>query len=228
MTYRSRPDCETNMSSATDYTEPRQERDTSEPSASSARFRWSAELPLLDGSTIHVRPIRPDDTERLQAFHSHLSPDTIIMRFFHLMPDLPLKMAEHFTHVDYVNRMALVATRVDAEGERFLGVVRYDRIGPTDAEVAFVVDDAWQGHGIATALLLRLARHAREQGFKTLVAITMGTNYRMIDVLKHCGFPCKFRIVDGEVECSLDITAPSALETHRLGSIDAQDLCREA
>lgn len=195
---------------------------SSAPSASSARFRWSAELALPDGSTIHVRPIRPDDTERLRAFHSRLSADTIIMRFFHLMPDLPLKMADHFTHVDYVNRMALVATQVDADGERLLGVVRYDRIGSTMAEVAFVVDDHWQGHGIATAMLLRLARHAREQGFTTLVAITLGTNRKMLDVLKHCGFPTTFRVVDGEIECSLDIIAPSALESHRLGAGGAQ------
>ncbi len=174
--------------------------------------RWTTELTLRDGSTIQMRPIRPDDTERLRAFHASLSPDTIILRFFHLMPELPAKMAEHFTHVDYVRRMALVASQTTGGVERFLGVVRYDTIGPATAEVAFVVEDHWQGHGIATALLLRLAQYAREQGFTTLVAITMGTNRRMLDVLKHCGFPCKFRYVDGEVECSLDITTPSALE----------------
>jgi RimJ/RimL family protein N-acetyltransferase len=187
-----------------------------------ARSQWSEDLPLLDGSTIPVRPIRPDDTDRLRAFHARLSADTIILRFFHLMPELPLKMAEHFTHVDYVSRMALVATQADGEGVRFLGVVRYDRIGPATAEVAFVIADHWQGHGIATALLLRLARYAREHGFTTLVAITMGTNRRMLDVLKHCGFPCAFRCVDGEIECSLDITAPSALETQRFASAPTQ------
>ena len=174
--------------------------------------RWSAELPLPDGTTIHVRPIRPDDTDRLRAFHTQLSADTIIMRFFHFMPELPQTMAEHFTHVDYVNRMALVATQLGESGERFLGVVRYDRTGPKAAEVAFVVEDHRQGHGIATALLLRLARHAREQGFTTLVAITMSANRRMLEVLKHCGFPCTFATVDGDIECSLDISAPSALE----------------
>jgi RimJ/RimL family protein N-acetyltransferase len=219
----SRPDCEIIMPGTTEHTEPRAAREVPAPSAASSRFRWGAELPLLDGSTVHVRPIRPDDTEQLRAFHSHLSADTIIMRFFHLMPDLPRTMAEHFTHVDYVNRMALVATQVDAEGERFVGVVRYDRIGPTEAEVAFVVDDHWQGYGIATALLLRLACHARQQGFKTLVAITMGTNRKMLDVLRHCGFPCTCRVVDSEVECTLDITAPSALDTHWLDSAAAQN-----
>jgi len=174
--------------------------------------QWSAELLLPDGTTIHVRPIQPSDTDRLRAFHAHLSTDTIIMRFFHYMPELPHKMAEHFTHVDYVNRMALVATLTDEAGERLLGVVRYDRTGPQTAEVAFVVEDHWQGHGIATALLLRLARHAREQGFTILVAITMSANRRMLEVLRHCGFPCTFATVDGDIECSLDISAPSALE----------------
>jgi RimJ/RimL family protein N-acetyltransferase len=190
---------------------PQGDKTSSTPPARS-RSQWNTELRLLDGSFIYVRPIRPDDTDRLRAFHAHLSADTIIMRFFHVMPELPQKMAEHFTHVDYVNRMALVATQADETGERFLGVVRYDRTGPKTAEVAFVVEDHWQGHGIATALLLRLTRYAREQGFTTLVAITMSTNRRMLEVLRHCGFPCTFACVDGEIECSLDISAPSELE----------------
>jgi RimJ/RimL family protein N-acetyltransferase len=177
---------------------------------------WEVQLALRDGTRVRVRPIRPDDTERLRAFHASLSADTIMMRFFHLMPELPRSLAEHFTHVDYQNRMALVALQGDSPGERFLGVVRYDRIGPAQAEVAFVVEDHWQGHGIATALLLLLARYARERGFSSLVAITMGSNLKMLDVLKHCGYPCTLRYADGEIEGTLDISALSPLEAQYL------------
>ena len=174
--------------------------------------RLEGPLPLHDGSVIHVRAIRPDDDERLRAFHRHLSPDAIMFRFFHFLPELPAEDAEHFTHVDYVNRMALLATTststsTDAgKAEEILGVVRYERLEDTTAEVAFVVADAWQGHGIATALLHRLATYARAKGITTFIAITMGSNARMIEVLRNSGFPLTTQYSEGTLEVHLDIT----------------------
>jgi RimJ/RimL family protein N-acetyltransferase len=165
-------------------------------------------FPLYGGGTAHVRAIRADDTERLRAFHRQLSPESIIFRFFRYMPELSLEEAERCTHVDYEHRMALVATAGSGESEPILGVVRYDHIGPQSAEVAFVVEDHWQGHGIATALLHLLADYARRRGYKTFVAITMGNNARMIEVLRNSGFPCTTHYATDEVEVHLDITSP--------------------
>lgn len=170
--------------------------------------RLEGPLQLYDGAIIHLRAIRPNDEERLRAFHRQLSPDAIIFRFFHLLPELPVQDAEHFTHVDYVNRMALLATMESEAGVEILGVVRYDRTGDTVAEVAFVVADAWQGHGIATALLHRLASYARTKGITTFVAVTMGSNARMIEVLRNSGFPMTTQYSEGTLEVHLDITKP--------------------
>lgn len=167
-------------------------------------------LTLYDGTTIHVRAIRPDDDERLRAFHRQLSPDSIMFRFFHFLPELPMPDATHFTHLDYVNRMALLATMGEGEAEEILGVVRYDRIADATAEVAFVVGDHWQGHGIATALLYMLATYARTKGFTTFVAVTMGSNARMIEVLRNSGFPWTTRYSEGTLEAHLDITQSPA------------------
>lgn len=153
-----------------------------------------------------MRAIRAEDDERLRAFHRHLSPDSIMFRFFHFLPELPSEDAAHFTHVDYLDRMALIATTGEGQAEEILGVVRYDRIGEATAEVAFVVLDRWQGHGIATALLHRLASYARAKGFATFIAITMGNNARMIEVLRNAGFPWKAQYSDGTLEVVLDIT----------------------
>ena len=70
----------------------------------------------------------------------------------------------------------------------------------------FVVEDHWQGHGIATALLHRLADYAQKRGYTMFVAITMGNNARMIEVLRNSGFPCTTHYASGEVELYLDIT----------------------
>jgi RimJ/RimL family protein N-acetyltransferase len=165
-------------------------------------------LPLRGGGTAKVRAIRPDDTERLRAFHRQLSPESITFRFFRYLPELSREDAEHFTHVDYGRRMALVATSGSGEAEEILGVVRYEAMRAEAAEVAFVVEDHWQGHGIATALLHRLARYARERGYTRFVAYTMGDNARMLDVLRNSGYPCTTYYRPGEVEVHLDITGP--------------------
>lgn len=167
-------------------------------------------LMLRDGTRMRMRPIQPCDTDRLRTFHAHLSRDTVIFRFFHYMPELSLRDAEHFTHLDYDNRMALVATLGEGDQERIVAVVRYDRLDPSSAEVAFVVADEWQGHGIATALLLQLAAYARARGITRLIAITLATNLRMLEVLRHCGYPMSLHGEHSEDEVSLDISKPPA------------------
>lgn len=167
---------------------------------------------LLTGERVHVRPIRSDDTARLQAFHAHLSSDSVVFRFFRYLPELSDADAEHFTHVDYMDRMALIATEGFLDSERILGVVRYDRIGPDIAEVAFVVDDRWQGHGIATALLHRLAAYARLRGITRMLAVTLAANAKMLEVLQNAGYPFNSRYADGEYEVTLDTSAPAVGE----------------
>jgi RimJ/RimL family protein N-acetyltransferase len=172
----------------------------------SAAWQLTHTMTLRDGNRVLVRPIQPDDTERLRAFHAHLSMDTIYFRFFRVVPTLSDEQANRFTHVDYETRMALVATVGAGQDEQIIAVVRYDRSDIETAEVAFVVRDEWQGHGIATALLLQLAEYARERGLQELVAETMASNAKMLEVLRHCGYPCTMRFVDGDIEARLDIT----------------------
>jgi len=67
-------------------------------------------LVLRDGTVLHQRAIRADDAPRLQAFHERLSRQTTLFRFFGVMPELSSELAGRLSHVDYDNRMAVVAT----------------------------------------------------------------------------------------------------------------------
>ena len=97
---------------------------------------------LSDGSTAHVRDIRPADADGLRRFHASLSTQSIVMRFFGPHPVLTDKEVERFTNVDCVDRVALVVER----GGHMVAVARYDRSqGSDEAEVAFVVQDEFQG-----------------------------------------------------------------------------------
>ena len=79
---------------------------------------------LRDGSVAHVRPITPDDADGLRRFHAGQSDESIYLRFFAPMRELSDRDVYRFTHVDYVDRVALVAT---VRGE-IIGIGRYDRI----------------------------------------------------------------------------------------------------
>ncbi len=106
-------------------------------------------MPATDGATVHVRPIRPNDGNRLLRFYRRLSPETVYGRFFIAHPGLSAGEVDHFTHVDYHDRLALVGEHAD----ELVAVARYDRVpGTVDAEVAFVVSDAHQGRGLGTLL----------------------------------------------------------------------------
>jgi GNAT superfamily N-acetyltransferase len=139
---------------------------------------------LRDGVALIVRAIRPEDIRRLRVFHSCLSLQTIYLRFFTMLPVFPLELAERLTHMDAEGPMVLAATTGVGGDEQIVAVVRYEHSGPTASEVALVVEDCWQGRGIATALLHRLAKYARACGSVELVAQTMGWNTGCIP---YCG-----------------------------------------
>ncbi|MFB9626024.1 bifunctional acetate--CoA ligase family protein/GNAT family N-acetyltransferase [Nonomuraea helvata] len=163
---------------------------------------WEADVVLADGGTAHVRPIRPADADRLRSFYSRLSDESIYFRFFGPRPRLSDREVERFTNVDYVNRVALIATI----GTEMVAVIRYDRTGPGEAEVAFLVEDAHQGRGVASVLLEHLAATARENGIEHFVADVLPANMRMTGLLRQAGYTAQSQFEDGVVRMTLDLT----------------------
>jgi acyl-CoA synthetase (NDP forming)/RimJ/RimL family protein N-acetyltransferase len=163
---------------------------------------WEADVVLSDGGTAHVRPIRPADADRLRTFYSRLSEESIYFRFFGPRPRLSDREVTRFTNVDYVDRVALIATI----GTEMVAVIRYDRIDAEEAEVAFLVEDAHQGRGVASVLLEHLAETARENGIARFVADVLPANQKMMGVLKQAGYTAQSRFADGVVRMTLDLT----------------------
>ena len=127
---------------------------------------WEADILLTDGGVAHLRPIKPSDAPRLVAFYDRVSPESKYLRFFAPYPRLSERDVRRFTQIDYVDRVALIVTL----GEEMIAVGRYDRIDKSQAEVAFLIEDAHQGRGIAQLLLEHLAQAARERGITAFVA----------------------------------------------------------
>jgi acyl-CoA synthetase (NDP forming)/RimJ/RimL family protein N-acetyltransferase len=157
---------------------------------------------LADGGTMAVRPIRPDDAERIVRFHERQSPESIYFRFFSPRPRLSERDLERFTNVDYVDRMAFVGLL----GDELVGVARYDRHrARSDAEVAFFIDDEHHGRGMATVLLEYLAAAGREAGISGFTASVLPQNRKMLGVFTQAGFQAASRFEDGVIEVTLGI-----------------------
>lgn len=171
--------------------------------------QWESDVVLTDGSTAHVRPIRVDDRDLLQAFHGRQSAESIYFRYFTPHPTLSEADLDRFTQIDYRDRMAFVALL----GDDLVAVARYDRwSGRDDAEVAFMVDDAHQGLGIATVLLEFLAEAGRQVGYRRFSAQVLPTNRKMLRVFRQAGFRTSSEWGDGVIEVVLDIEpTPEAL-----------------
>src|SRR5690606_14540113 len=170
---------------------------------------WDPDVVLADGGTARVRPIRPDDGPRLVDFHSRQSPESIYFRYFTPHPTLTDEEVAHLTNVDYVDRMAFVALL----GDSLVGVARYDRWPMrSEAEVAFFIDDAHRGRGMATVLLEYLAEAARRAGISAFTATVLPTNQRMVGVFRAAGFEARSTFEEGVIEVHLDLQpTPAAM-----------------
>ena len=133
-------------------------------------------LTLPDGTAVPYRAIRPEDAPALQRFHRSLSKQSVYLRYFAYVRDLSDAQARYFTHLDGVDRFAIVALN-PADPETIIAVVRYDREAGTDkAEYAALVTDGWQGQGLGMALTRRLIVAAQQRGIYHLYAIVLSEN----------------------------------------------------
>ncbi len=189
---------------------------------------WEADVVLRDGGTAHIRPMSPDDRDRLVRMHARLSDQTIYFRFFAFHRLLSDKEVERFTRVDHVDRIALIAV----VGEEMIGVVRCERVSPGEAEVAFVIEDAHQARGLGSVFLEHLAAAARERGIGRFVADVLPNNRKMINVFQEAGYVVKRDYDDGvtRLEFSLAPTETSTAVTqtreHRAEARSVERLLR--
>lgn len=178
----------------------------------------SARVVVADGLEILLRPVRPDDKRRLSSAFERLSPETRYRRFFAPLEKLSDQDLRHLTEVDHHDHEAIVA--VNPENGAIVAVARYVRSeDPTEAEVAVVVGDPWQGHGVATALLRQLVSRARDEGIDHFVALVMSENTEALELFRNLapGGSRTRRSASGHTELVLALPDPERIGESTLG-----------
>jgi acyl-CoA hydrolase/ribosomal protein S18 acetylase RimI-like enzyme len=152
-----------------------------------AIYPWQEErsVSLPGGEPLLIRPVRITDEQALQAHLYSLSDDSAYRRYLGFKKAHPHEEMQHLVDVDYHDSMALVALD---ERDQIVGLTRYDLDHATGlAEVAFSVPDAWQGRGVGTALLRRIAEVAYARGISGFFADVLASNTPMLRVFQRSG-----------------------------------------
>jgi acyl-CoA synthetase (NDP forming)/GNAT superfamily N-acetyltransferase len=137
----------------------------------------SLDVLTMRGEVVAVRPVGPDDRAELMSLYARASARSRYLRFFSAGtaygPDV-----KRLLRCDGVDHVAVVAQHAGG----IIGVASYERLDADEADLAILVDDAWQGHGIGTLLLEQLAATARRFGISTLVGDVLAENAAMLKV----------------------------------------------
>src|SRR3954447_12806692 len=149
---------------------------------------YSATERLRDGRDVEIRALRPDDRDDMLAAVGRAGTQSLQRRFFVVKRGFSEQEIAFFMLTDFVNHVALVALAEEEGRKVIIGGGRCIITEPGKAEIAFVVIDDYQGHGLGTLLMRHLAVIARKAGLKELIAEVLPENAAMRQVFSKFGF----------------------------------------
>ena len=156
--------------------------------------QYVSQWAMKDGTTVTIRPIRPEDEPLMVQFHKTLSEESVYFRYFHL-----IKLSQRIAHerltricfIDYDREMALVAEyhHPQTSAREILAVGRLSKLhGSNEAEFAMLVGDRHQRQGLGTELLSRLLQVGRDEKLDCISAEILPENRAMQRVCEKLGF----------------------------------------
>ncbi|HUA14615.1 MAG TPA: bifunctional acetate--CoA ligase family protein/GNAT family N-acetyltransferase [Verrucomicrobiae bacterium] len=155
--------------------------------------QYVTEWRFADGTPVTIRPIRPEDEPLMVQFHTTLSERSVYLRYFcslSLSTRVEHERLVRICFASYDRGFALVADRLNPQtGQReILGVGRFSAVRAGEAEAAVLVTDQWQGRGLGSELLARVARVARAEKFRKITAEILRDNLATQAIFKKVGF----------------------------------------
>ncbi len=167
----------------------------------------------LKGETCQLRPLHPSDERRLQEFFYSHSPETILRRYGHPVSRMTRERAYHLVSVDQSKDLALAVFEVQGPRQVIHAVGRYFLdANETSGEMAFVVRESKQRHGMCSLLLRHMVEVARKRGLKSLWALCGQDNQPMLHVFHKFGAKLDRDDDERTVRVTLDLSRPLAGE----------------
>jgi GNAT superfamily N-acetyltransferase len=164
---------------------------------------------LRNGLAVTIRPLRSDDRQRIAEAIQRLGPESIYTRLFTYRTELTQAGLDRIMSVDPAHAAALVVTAGEGDSETVIGTGRYIESAPghteRTAEIAFVVEEDYQGLGIAGRLLHHLADVARTRGIVAFEADVLAENKSMLAVFARSGLPMRKERDGGTVHVTLSL-----------------------
>jgi acyl-CoA hydrolase/RimJ/RimL family protein N-acetyltransferase len=176
--------------------------------------RISCSHEFKDGLKVNFRPIKPSDEEKMRDLFYRFSDQAVYSRYFTSIKTMPHKKMQEYVNVNYRLVMSIVGVvEVSAGTEKIIAEARYARLKKdVFADTAFIVDEEYQGKGIASFLLELLIRTAREEGIQGFTADVLSTNKSMLKVFEKAPFPVQTVLSRGVYELTIPFTPLSELK----------------
>ncbi|MEZ4225787.1 MAG: GNAT family N-acetyltransferase [Polyangiaceae bacterium] len=164
-----------------------------------AIYAWEEERVLeLAGGSFLFRPARAADEETLQDLFYRLSDESTYQRFMQHKREHPNEEIRELVDLDRERNMAVVVLSGTDTSSEIIAIARYDVDPATGlADIAFVVRDDWQGKGIGTALMQRMAEIAKDRGIRGFTADVLPTNRDMLGVFHRSGMTVRAELDRG-------------------------------
>ena len=145
-----------------------------------------------DGLNVRFRAIKPSDEDEMRRLFYRFSDQAVYYRYFSPIKTMPHNKMQEYVNVDYRYVMSIVGVVEEAGVEKIIAEARYVRLNNEPrADTAFVVDECYQGRGIASYLFDLLIRIAREEGVIEFGADVLADNKSMLKVYEKAPFPIK-------------------------------------
>ena len=172
---------------------------------------WERQLQLANGSTVNVRPMRPEDEPAIVALLRRVSPEDLRLRFFHAMKQFSHAFIARLTQLDYARAMAFVAT--DAATAEIIGAVRLHSDSRYEtAEYAILLRSDLKGKGLGWALMQLLIEYASSEGLKSLSGAVLRENTTMLTMCRELGFDIQSDPRDASVVLvTRNVAAPTSV-----------------
>ncbi len=151
-----------------------------------------------DKLELRFRAIRPSDEEEMRKLFYRFSEEAVYYRYFTPIMAMPHKKMQEYVNIDYNRTMSIVALEGDVGKGKIIAEARYIKLHTRPyAEIAFIVDEEYQGYGVASYLLQMLIRQAKKNRLKGFIASVNESNGAMVRVFKKSGLTVETRLEDG-------------------------------